>query len=271
MDLTRAKQSDLLDVTSFESLVPSLAVQHHFGMLIPHQQIGRVQADSRAKAARVHARCRLTPPALLHRVSHPMHFHYVIPLLDSNCANLEPLFQTVFTWRTVALEKGHLLVREYLERRALWESASGALERYHRELRELLEQWPPEMIDVKPFKSKDGKDVLAPDEPMYLDEVERAGFAFFSTNGFVPDPVAAHRDFRARLCWTEAEKQTFVDKYRLHPREFKKIAAGLQHKSVKDVIEFYYVNRIPLCLKEIEQQSKKRGRKRVITEGAVRK
>jgi hypothetical protein len=162
-------------------------------------------------------------------------------------------------------------VREYLERRAHWEAFSVALERYHRESRELLDQWPKEMVDVKPFTSKDGKEVLAPDQPMYLDEVEAHTYVFFTMNGFVPDPVAAHREYRQRLCWTASEKQVFIDKYRLHPREFKKIAAGLPHKSVKDVIEYYYINRINLNLKEIEQQSKKRGRKRVITEGAVRK
>jgi hypothetical protein len=70
----------------------------------------------------------------------------------------------------------------------------------------------------------------------------------------------------------KAEKQIFLDKYRLHPRDFRKIAAGLHQKTVKDVIEFYYCNRIALNLKGIEQQSKRgRGRKKMITEGAVRK
>jgi hypothetical protein len=53
-------------------------------------------------------------------------------------------------------------------------------------------------------------------------------------NSFIPDPIATHRQYCERLRWTEAEKQIFIDKGRLHPQEFKKIPAGLSHKSVKE-------------------------------------
>ena len=105
----------------------------------------------------------------------------------------------------------------------------------------------------------------------FVDDVEFYTYAFYNMNGFVEDPVKAHNDYRKRLVWTDTEKQIFLDKYRLHPREFRKIAAGLPNKSVKDCIEFYYVHRIDMKLKELEQMTKKRGRKKMLAEGAVRK
>jgi hypothetical protein len=193
--------------------------------------------------------------------------------IEWHCELLDPMIRIVYGWRSLASEKSHLLAREYVDKRVLWDNISRALERYHRENREAIDHWPPEIASKSP-KTKDISilsQYAGGDVAMYLDDSEFYNYGFYSMNGLVTDPVLSHLQYRKRLSWTAAERQTFLDKYRLHRREFKKIAAGLPHKSVKDVIEYYYVHRIDLNLKEVEQQSKKRGRKKVFTEGAVRK
>jgi hypothetical protein len=269
-ELRHAKQSDLLEITSFDTLDPALALQDDIRMLILHEQISRICDANRRRATEMHNRCRIVPPVVAHRVHHTIHHPLVIANIESALVFLDPIVRVVFSWRSLADQATRQLIEQYIERRALWEALSRALERYNRESRELLDQWPAEMFNVHPYKNKDG-DFRAPDQPMYTDEIEFHCYAFYSTNGFVPDPVRAHNEYKQRLVWTPAEKQIFLDKYRLHPREFKKIAAGLPQKSVKDVIEYYYIHRIDLDLKRLEQQSKKRGRKIIITEGAVRK
>ena len=71
-------------------------------------------------------------------------------------------------------------------------------------------------------------------------------------NRFVEDPKREHDEFRARLHWSNDERQTFVEVYRKNPKDFRKIADALPEKTHKDVIEFYYLNRYALCLKENE-------------------
>ena len=112
----------------------------------------------------------------------------------------------------------------------------------------------------------------ANDEPMYLDEMEKHEYVFYDMNRFVEDPVAEHLAYKRRLIWTDAEIKIFLERYAQHPREFKRIAASLPSKCVKDVIEFYDIHRIDLNLKDIEVASRKKGqRKKMVSEGSVRK
>ena len=269
-ELERARKSDLMEISPIESLDPGLEVQDHIGMLVSYKIISKIAEENRKSIQRSRERVAM---ATRSKYSHTDHLPYLISNVQEGRELLDPMLRTVYTSRCIADEKAKSLAREYAERRALWEQMSKALATYHRESRELLEEWPPEIAGQRP-KTKDNATLMkyvAVDEPMYLDDIEFNSFAYYNMNGFVEDPVRAHIEYKKRLVWTETEKQIFLDKYRLHPREFRKIAAGLPQKSVKDVIEYYYVHRIDLNLKGIEQQSKKRGRKKVITEGAVRK
>ncbi|KAK8866597.1 DNA-binding protein snt1 [Tritrichomonas musculus] len=272
-ELNKLKQKNLLVKANFETLDPSLMVQSHLGMIISHIDVKRITDDNKKRTTKMHNQYHVTNPKIDHRIMHHSHLGYLQRNIDTNSENIEHFFNAAFNWKKMAEEKGRNLARQYSERHQIWENASKALNAYHNQERAVLNEWPPEMIPLLP-KPKDNASLrqwTAPDQPMYLDDIEFYSYAFYTMNAFVPDPVKAHKEYKQRLTWTSAEKQIFLDKYRLHPREFKKIAAGLPHKCVKDVIEYYYCHRIDLNLKEIEQQSKKRGRKKVITEGSVRK
>ena len=272
--LDRARKNDLLEVCSFDKIEPSMEIQDHFGMVVPHKEIQKIVAQNREKIETMRERTRLVSKRpVVHRFFHTNHYSFMLANVQQGRENVDVVFRAVYGERSLADEKARSLTREYMEKRAMWNNWSRALSSYHREVRELLESWPPEMIKTD-SKKKDTRMMtqwMAKDEPMYLDDVEFYTYAFFNMNGFVEDPVAAHNKYRKRLVWTDTEKQIFLDKYRLHPREFRKIAAGLPNKSVKDVIEFYYIHRVDMQLKQLEQMTKKRGRKKVFTEGAVRK
>lgn len=271
-ELNHLKQQD--PMPQMDRLDPSLEIQEYNGMFIPHLDVDRIVNDNKKKAKEVHHNYRITNPKIDHTIGHITHLPFMQTNIETSIENMKYLFDSCLYRKRLAEEKGRKLAREYVERRQPWLNMSKELNELHRQERnKITDLWPAEMIPLLP-KPTDNTCLIqftAPDTPMYLDDVEYESYAYYNTNAFVPDPVKAHKDYKMRLMWTESEKQIFLDKYRLHPREFKKIAAGLQQKTVKDVIEYYYCHRIDLNLKEIEQQSKKRGRKKVITEGSVRK
>ena len=112
---------------------------------------------------------------------------------------------------------------------------------------------------------EDVRKYTAPDQPQLMTRIRREAMCYYNTNGFVEDPEAEHRKFKNRISWSDEEKQIFVEKYVQHPKKFGIIAAALPLKSVKDVIEFYYINRYDLCLKEKEGAFRKRGGRRKVT------
>jgi hypothetical protein len=101
---------------------------------------------------------------------------------------------------------------------------------------------------------------------------ERRSNGFYDMNGFVENPSQVHPEYRERLCWTKEERTVFVEKWRTHPKDFRKIKNVLPEKSHNDVIEFSCVNKFELNLRDLEGAAKKRGGKRkVISEGSGRR
>ncbi|KAJ1896693.1 DNA-binding protein snt1 [Kickxella alabastrina] len=62
--------------------------------------------------------------------------------------------------------------------------------------------------------------------------------------------------------WTQPEVSAFVAAYLAHPKQFGRIAAAIPHKSMNDCVLFYYRNKKPLRLKELEARSNKKSRRR---------
>jgi hypothetical protein len=87
----------------------------------------------------------------------------------------------------------------------------------------------------------------------------------------VADAADAHTRFKRRVTWTQKERDRFIERYTIHPKRFRLIAKELPDKSVKDVIEFYYLNKFVLCLKEKEMSSKRCEKAKVTSEGAINK
>ena len=74
---------------------------------------------------------------------------------------------------------------------------------------------------------------------------------FLSTNGLDLDPERTYKERKIlERCWTEAEKKTFLTKFMLYPKNFRKIAVYLPDKTEADCINYYFNNKYKLNLKE---------------------
>lgn len=271
--LIKVKQSEYLDNVEFEKLNPKLGIQIYYGMITPHHVIEKIENENSEKIKTVNSRYYLKKKNTEHIYNHTSHLPYISKNIELNIELCDWLFKTVFAWRSISYERVQLLARQYVEQRKIWEKYSDALEEFQHENRKLLLEWPKEFLGMG-IKSKEKSlysNLVAPDQPMFLDDSEFYSGEFYSMNGFVEDPVTVHREYKKRLSWTKTETQIFLDKYRLHPRDFKKISACLPQKSVKDVIEYYFLHRIDLDLKMLEKQNQKRERRKRVTEGPVKK
>ena len=182
---------------------------------------------------------------------------------------LVPIFATRFAEKDILLEKEEELAQKYKEYDAQWQDRKKLIDEYNARTGEKSEIWPPEFtFDAPVLDDNQRLKWTANDIPMILSKTEQRDRFYYDTNSFVADPEKEFSEYKNRLVWTEEERQTFVDKYRQHPKDFAKIADALPEKTIKEVIEFYYLNRYKMNLKENEGLSKRRGgKKKVVTEG----
>lgn len=263
-ELDRSRKSDLMKVSCISDLPPELRLQDYYGVLYSHSEIDKIKEQNQFRIQRVHNQARVVKSRAMHKLSDIKHCPGLTTTMEMHRQIAKPMFDQVFGWSQLVEEKTRRLTAEYMERKAIYDKWSAGLAEYQKQSRESLDIWPPE-IEKQPRKRREMAPVLyaASDERMYLDDRELQSTAFHNMNGFVADPVREHHEFKRRIVWTPTEIQTFLDKYRLHPRDFRKISAGIPHKTVKDVIEFYYCHRIDLDLKGLEKQTKKRGRRKL--------
>lgn len=80
----------------------------------------------------------------------------------------------------------------------------------------------------------------------------------------IDDPLAAHYTSKNVNPWTRAERLLFLEKFLAHSKNFRRISSFFEHKSVEDVVRFYFENKKPLKLKQLtkDSQVKKRGNKK---------
>lgn len=186
---------------------------------------------------------------------------------------LAPLLCYHFQLKEIAVEKQVSYTFHYLEKRKNWEEKFSFFDEYAARVDYVSENWPPEFPKGK--TKKDDNEALkwvAPDQSMFITNMKKESQCYYNMNGFVEDPIAEHDMYRHRISWNEDEKKTFIEKYTQHPKKFRLIAEALPLKSVKDVIEFYNINRFTLGLKEKEGARRKRGGKaKVVSEGASRR
>jgi hypothetical protein len=269
LHLHRVQERGFLSVPSLKTRSPDVQIQDFRGFLIPHKTVNEVQQTSHGKAVEAHSMFLLGEPNP--QVNHLHHLPFFRFPFEAHDELMEPIYTVVANWRSIVSEKCYSLALEYAERKGLWDLENQALCAYSHEKRVCLDQWPPEFSKAT-LKTNESviMNRVGQDQPMFLDELEGRSCLFYDYNALVEDPVLEHKAYRKRLAWTESEIKIFMERYAQHPREFKRISASLPAKSIKDVIEFYHIHRIEYGLGAIEKASRKRGRKKVITEGMIR-
>jgi hypothetical protein len=257
--LESSKKRGFALVVKLGARSPMVPIQNFRGLIVSHTTVTQIQNASLGRSTLSHS--KFTIPNTLTTVNHTSLFTQVRSTVAAHDRLLELMFGAVRQWRHFVREKALRLAVEYADRRALWTDFCAALDEYAAQAREGVQEWPPEfaMAAVRPpLEMADGE------APMFLDAMEAASLRFWDFNNFVADPEREHVAFKGRLCWADAEVRVFVEKYSQWPKDFKRIAGALPNKSVKDVIEFYFIRRIELNLKDIEVAARKRGRKKML-------
>lgn len=79
----------------------------------------------------------------------------------------------------------------------------------------------------------------------------------------VNDSLSEEEERRDINIWSDMEKCIFLDRFLHHPKDFRKIASFLKHKTTKECIKFYYSSKktVPYknALKEFIQRKNRRG------------
>lgn len=87
----------------------------------------------------------------------------------------------------------------------------------------------------------------------------------------IVDPVAEYVNSATVNPWSREETFVFLDKYVLYPKNFRRIASFIEHKSVGDVIRFYYENKLRLGLKQLSQKRKAAKRTHLLSLAGLRR
>lgn len=255
-------------------------IHEYRGLVITDNVIDNIIASNKEKAkeAQKDALVNVLPESIPPKHTLPK-FRHIGDLpefkqtVNTQSEILVPLFAIRFGEKDVLEQKKLELVDTYLALDEPYKHTCELIDEYNARTGEKSEHWPPEFtFDRAPADDVARLKWVAQDTPMILSKKDKIERAYYDTNSYVANPEETFEGFKNRLAWTEDERQTFVEKYRQHTKDFAKIAEALPEKTVKDVIEFYYLNRYHMNLKENEAASKRRGgKKKVITEGTNKK
>jgi hypothetical protein len=188
--------------------------------------------------------------------------------MNEHVENLGPLFAAVMTQKTIEAEYSQSLANEYRDHANTYREIQPKLDLLLLRVR----TWSPDLDSKDPAKPDSPAllQFVVGDQPM-LPPVKRRQMMFNDQNRLCEDPVLEHQRFKRRIVWTDKEVRKFLEKYAEHPKQFRKIAKDLPGKTVKDLIEFYYLKRFELNLKEVGGAAKRRGKMKVISEGMVKR
>ncbi|KAF9199349.1 hypothetical protein BGZ49_010556 [Haplosporangium sp. Z 27] len=95
--------------------------------------------------------------------------------------------------------------------------------------------------------------------PMILDPNIREKVHYYDRNHLVTDPAKYYRLGPVTDIWTEEEREIFIKRYLNYPKQFGKIAAGIENKTASQCVLFYYREKKKIGFKDMVSN---RGRKR---------
>ncbi|EAY13963.1 Myb-like DNA-binding domain containing protein [Trichomonas vaginalis G3] len=206
------------------------------------------------------------------RMMFSSHAPYAVQDLREHEDLLPLLFTSVFYTKMIEKEKEEALAEQYDTMRGIWNTQCDAVDTI---AENPVFPWPEDMPEsmTKTADDKVYMEFVADDTPMIINPAEKDVFKFNTDARLVNDPVSEHHVYKQRVKWSEEEKNIFLEQWCSHPKDFVKIASFLPDKSVKEVIEFYYLNKNLYDMKNLQAASKKRagGRKKVASEGAIHK
>ena len=258
--------------TANQLLTPAntIGIHEYRGLVISDNSINETIAENRSKKCESEKSRLLSNDTFMFK--HPVELPYYRDVIAEQRRDVLPIFSIQFLEKLQLTNYKKKLAEKYVQKKEMWKHPNELIDEYGDRVDIKSENWPPEFVtDIPKIDDAMRLKWCAHDEEMILSEKQKKANCFYDMNGFVKNPVAAHNEYRSRLCWTDEEKNIFIEKYRQHPKNFRKIADALPEKTHKDVIEFYYLKRYEFNLKQSEAAAKRRGKKKVISEGSAKK
>lgn len=208
--------------------------------------VERIINHNREMVRKVHNR-----PFLHNGTGHVYNNINELPYFIDMTNDIDDVFETITNIikeeNNLVQKKNQKLTGEYLERMEIWNKSVKIIDKYHQEAYESVHKWPSEFVVYQDY-DRDGTAVI----PDMLTDSEKVMFNFYDYNNLVEDPVREHNEYKRRVSWTLEEEKVFVDRYANSPRDFKKIAASLPGKTLKHVIEYYFLNRKRLGIRAFD-------------------
>lgn len=247
-----------------------LGIHEYRGLVISDNSINSIIAENRKKKLKSEKTRSLEK---YHSFKHLIEYPYYKNTIAALKKNIVPLFATEFLDKLEIRNYQKVLTQKYVQAKEAWEKPNKLIDEYGSRVDTKSETWPPEFnMDIPKIDDSVRLKWCAPDREMILSQKQKEAECFYDMNGFVKNPIDSHNEYKARISWTEEEKNIFIEKYRQYPKDFRKITAALPEKTHKDVIEYYYLKRYEFNLKQSEAAAKKRGgKKKVISEGSNKK
>jgi hypothetical protein len=227
--------------------------------------VAEIQRENAEKIGESRRRVHIPNRYVEHRLClHPM-LHRAV---SEHAENIAPLFAAVMTRKQLECEHNQGLVDRYRHHMGRYREIQPKLDLLLLRVR----TWNPDVYSKDPVKpdSPALMQYVVPDQPM-LPPDKRVEMLFNDGNRLCENPALEHERFKRRVVWTEKEVRKFLEKFAEHPKQFRKIAKDLPGKTVKDLIEFYYLKKFELNLKEVGALAKRWGRMKVISEGMVKR
>ena len=143
--------------------------------------------------------------------------------------------------------------RQLLERRRAQEAARGARgngaaqplrssARFRPSMGGVARSEYEEMQIISQLQAAERLKTLVRLPPMILDDNERRWRGFNNNNSLVVDPKAELEREERTLMWDKEEKDIFLEKFMQYPKDFRKIATFLPHRTTADCVMFFYKN-----------------------------
>lgn len=276
-DLSSLKhERDSFNISSNVNLLasPNATTEHgiheYRGLVISDNSINSIIAENRKKKIKSEETRSLND---CNSFKHLIEYPYYKNTITAQKNNIVPLFVFQFLDTFSIREHQKELTQIYVKLKKAWEKPNQLIDEYGSRVDKKSETWPAEFnMDIPKVDDEVRLKWCARDREMILSQRQKEAECFYDMNGLVENPVASHNEYKARISWTDEEKNIFIEKYRQYPKDFRKITAALPEKTHKDVIEFYYLKRYEFNLKQSEAAAKKRGgKKKVISEGSAKK
>lgn len=251
----------------------------------------RISQDGHARAAIAHnelRRLHYRPPVPI--ASHPVQPEAVIKTakeaVDRISLSVKKVIASRSKQRSLHRKK---LARRYMELRRAWirglEAEKAAMTE---EQKNASRRRDREVLMTTRSSSGNGNQITPREVDLIFDEIEEAGgtagglerwsrsitgipdhcpdYLPPASDGgmLIDDPLAYHYSSRYINPWTRTEIFLFLDKFTAHGKNFRRIASFFKHKTVEDVVRFYFDNKVRLNLKQLAKEGgiRKRGSKR---------